>query len=91
MTIESWLQSSDSDYTAGLALLQAQGTGGFVLKLLQKGESFYNRQRLEKELRALLQKRQPAPPAPPEEKPTPPRAGTRAISGALAYRTHFEH
>lgn len=58
-SISSWLSAPD-DYQAGLSLLKQTGYSGFTLTILAMGDDAYNRTRLEKELRAWLEKNQPA-------------------------------
>ncbi len=52
--IESWL-NRDDDYSIGLSFYLRLGKSDFLKNMLAKGESVYNRQRLRKELFAIVE------------------------------------
>jgi hypothetical protein len=49
--LEAWLNSRDKDYEEGLSLFRQLGDGGFLLTVLEIGETDYNRHKL---LEALI-------------------------------------
>ena len=53
MEAQQWLQSA-KDYEIGLEILKNAGASPLIWRLLAKGKSFYNCQRLEKEISALI-------------------------------------
>jgi len=54
MEVREWLQST-KDYKIGLEILKEAEVSRLIWSLLVKGKSFYNCQRLEKEISALLE------------------------------------
>jgi hypothetical protein len=54
MEAREWLQSTQ-DYEIGLEILKEAEVSRLSWRLLAKGRSFYNCQRLEKEISALLE------------------------------------
>ena len=54
MEAQEWLQSN-KDYKIGLEILKEAEVSRLIWLLFSKGTSFYNCQRLEKEISALLE------------------------------------
>lgn len=55
MKVDEWL-SSPKDYQAGLDILERANINSAILRMLQKGDSFYNRKRMEKEMQAIKER-----------------------------------